>query len=145
MAHTATRRAFRAAPPRPRVSRRLAGVEVILLVEDDATLRAFVRDGLESYGYVVLPAANGAEALRYLRMLSAPPDLLLTDLLMPQLSGRELIETLEREGKLPKVLMMAGYAGGVRRRTQRAAKYPLLRKPFTHVELASKVRAVLDG
>jgi len=139
-----------AAEPKPRrplqVIRSLAGTEVILVVEDDQALRGMVRASLELYGYTVLEAANGEEALRLLALYNASPDLLLTDLVMPHVTGRELIEALSMEGRLPKVLIMSGYTDHqVLQRAGPGDSFPFLRKPFTHEELAAKLRTLFDN
>ena len=138
-----------AAEPKPQrplqVIRSLAGTEVILVVEDDPALRGMVRASLELYGYTVLEAGNGEEALKLLALYNASPDLLLTDLVMPRVTGRELIDALSMEGRLPKVLVMSGYTDHqVLQRAGPSESYPFLRKPFTHEELAAKLRTLLD-
>ena len=128
------------------VIRSLSGSEVILVVEDVEPLRKMVRASLELYGYTVLEASDGAEALRLLALYNTTPDLLLTDLVMPNMTGRELIEALKVEGKLGKVLVMSGYTDGqVLQRAGPGDSYPFLRKPFTHEELAAKLRTLLDA
>ena len=128
-----------------RVSKDVTGSEMVLVVEDDPSLRAMVRESLEFYGYTALEAADGDEALRQAALFNAMPDLLLTDLVMPNVTGRELIEALSIEGRLPKVLMMSGYTDDdVLRRASPTQSYPFIKKPFTHEELAAKVREVLD-
>jgi two-component system cell cycle sensor histidine kinase/response regulator CckA len=128
-----------------RVSKEVTGNEMVLVVEDDPNLRAMVRESLEFYGYTALEAADGDEALRQAALFNAMPDLLLTDLVMPNVTGRELIEALSIEGRLPKVLMMSGYTDDdVLRRASPTQSYPFIKKPFTHEELAAKVREVLD-
>lgn len=130
-----------------RIVRETAGNEVILVVEDDRAVRQTVREALELYGYTVYEASDGAEALHISELFSGPPDLLLTDLVMPEVSGRELIESLSNEGRLPKVLMMSGYTDDevLRRRAKPTEGYPFIKKPFTHQELARKVREALDA
>lgn len=123
-----------------------SGSEIILLVEDDAAVRSIVRTGLERYGYTVYEATNGAEALHVTQLFNALPDLLIADLVMPEVTGRELIEGLRHEGRLPRVLLMSGYTDDeVLRRAAPSDTYPFLKKPFTHKELAAKVREVLDA
>ncbi len=135
-----------AAAPRPSPVRKdVSGSEVILVVEDDKAVRSMVQEMLERYGYTALEASDGAEALRVAELYNAPPDLLLTDLVMPEVSGRELIEELRLEDKLPKVLLMSGYTDDeVLRVGNRTAEFPFIKKPFTHYELAAKVREALD-
>ena len=122
------------------------GNEVILVVDDDEPVRTAVRMALERFGYTVLEAHDGDQALRVAEMLSAPPDLLLTDLMMPNVSGRELIDMLARNGNRPKVLVMSGYAGDETTGANGVAaiRHPFIQKPFTRESLAQKVREVLD-
>lgn len=128
------------------VIRSLAGTEIVLVVEDDESLRNMVRASLELYGYTVLEAADGREALKLMALYNTVPDLLLTDLVMPNVTGRELIEALTVEGKLPKVLIMSGYTDDqVLHRAGPSESFPFLRKPFTHEELAAKLRTLLDS
>lgn len=131
---------------RARALGEITGNEVVLVVEDDQAVRQTVREALELYGYTVYEASDGAEALHISELFSGPPDLLLTDLVMPEVSGRELIEGLRNEGRLPKVLMMSGYTDDevIRRRAKPTEGYPFIKKPFTHQELARKVRQTLD-
>ena len=78
-------------------------------------------------------------------MFDDPPDLLLTDLVMPELSGRELIEILKVENRLPKVLLMSGHTDDdVLQRASPSERYAFIKKPFSHKELAARVREVLD-
>jgi two-component system cell cycle sensor histidine kinase/response regulator CckA len=122
------------------------GREVILVVEDNAAVRAAVRTSLERFGYTVLEASDGAQALRASSLQRRPTDLLLTDLMMPEVTGRALVEQLERDGRMPKVLLMSGYADDdVIRRGLKDARYPFIQKPFTREALARKVREVLDA
>jgi two-component system cell cycle sensor histidine kinase/response regulator CckA len=135
------------APAKPRVTVDLVNSgEVILLVEDDHAVRATVRAALEHYGYVVVEARDGGEAQRLMALFNVLPDLILTDLVMPNVTGRELIEGLALEGQLPKVLLMSGYTDDDLTRIGSATQtHPFIRKPFTHDELATKVREVLSS
>lgn len=132
-------------PRRVQMHKDVSGDEVILVVEDDLHVRSTVRSSLEYYGYTVVEAADGEEALRLSALFNTRPDLLLTDLVMPNVTGRELIEALAMEGRLPKVLLMSGYTDdAVLQRASPAKLYPFIKKPFTHEELAAKVRELLD-
>lgn len=124
----------------------LDGDEVILVVEDDASVRRMCRESLERHGYTVLEAENGAEALHISGLFETPPDLLLTDLVMPELTGRELIEGLKLAGRLPKTLLMSAYTDDeILKRAGPSEQYPFIKKPFSHQELAQRVREVLDA
>jgi CheY-like chemotaxis protein len=132
--------------PKITLHRDLTGDEVVLVVEDDAAVRKTVCEALERFGYTVYEARDGGEALHITSMFNASPDLVLTDLVMPEVTGRELIDGLRNEGRLPKVLMMSGYTDDeVLRRTGPSESYPFLKKPFTVQELATKVRETLDS
>ncbi|PIR50168.1 hybrid sensor histidine kinase/response regulator [Candidatus Peregrinibacteria bacterium CG10_big_fil_rev_8_21_14_0_10_54_7] len=122
------------------------GTETILLVEDDDALRSVARRMLTQRGYQVLEASSGQEALR---LASQPHDsihLLLTDLVMPQMNGRELAQTLSAMRPETKVVYMSGYAQGVTdHHGVLAPGTAFLQKPFTLESLSQKVREVLDS
>jgi len=122
------------------------GRETILLVEDEPAVRGLVHETLRLHGYTVLEARHGIEALLTSTKYVGPIHLLLTDVVMPQMSGPEIAEKLLTVRPGIKVLYMSGYPdhpvfdqGGVSRETG------FLPKPFTPPELAQKVREVLDG
>jgi PAS domain S-box-containing protein len=114
------------------------GTETILLVEDEAPVRELVRRVLESAGYVVLAAALPSEAERLLDE-TADVDLLLTDIVMPEMSGYDLAERVSARRPDVRRLFISGYAA----RAQRV-KGPLLKKPFAPEQLARAVRSALD-
>ena len=132
-------------PDRPRLLPLRRGSETILLIEDEPGVRKLARTVLQSQGYKVLEAQNGSEAL----LLGDRPDetlhMLLTDVVMPGLSGPEVAAALRRLRPGLKVLYMSGYTNdsALRDRVSQAAS-AFLPKPFTPQELLSKVRAVLD-
>jgi len=126
----------------PTVSRR----ETILLAEDDNAVRAIARETLERAGYTVLAAANGRAALALAEKHEGPIDLLLTDVIMPEMNGRELAETLAGRRDGLRVLFASGYSDDVL--LDQGALAPgvtLLDKPFTPAALAAKVAEVLGG
>ncbi len=116
----------------------------ILVVEDEAGIRALVRKILRRQGYEVLEAANGGEALALCRENGRRVDLLITDLLMPQMGGRELVERLKTQGHEMKVLYVSGYTDDA---TVHSGDLPpgtaFLQKPFTLGSLLDKVKEVL--
>ncbi len=123
-----------------------SGSETILLVEDDAGLRKLATRILEPAGYTVLGAASGKEALRLLERRGEPVDLLLSDVVMPGMSGAHLAEQLAQIRPGMKVLYMSGHASDIIVRHEVAdAKVPFLQKPFTKAVLLRKVREVLDS
>ena len=133
---------------RPRAEARLTPGrgETILLVEDAQRVRAVVREILEMSGYVVLEARHGAEALERSNRHSGVIHLLVTDVVMPQMSGRELAQRLATLRPELKVLYMSGYTDdAIVRHGVLASGIAFLSKPFTPDALALKVREVLDG
>ena len=121
------------------------GPETILLVEDEDVVRAPLRRILEGAGYKVLCASNGLEALDLAAEHLGRIDLLVTDMTMPQMGGRELVERLTSVRSDLKVLFMSGYAGDTRdEASAKLGPYSYLQKPFSSTVIRSKVREVLD-
>ncbi len=120
--------------------------EHILLVDDEPQVVTLVREMLVREGYTVSGAADGEEALQFAGNRENRIDMLLTDIVMPQLNGRELADRLKRMRPGLKVLYMSGFM------KEAILKYygisitgiPFLQKPFTRETLARKVREVLD-
>ncbi len=134
------------AEPRPveKISN-LEGSEVILLVEDNARVRDLALEVLRQRGYRVHAAADGAEALKTLEKQNCAIDLLLTDVVMPGLNGRELYEEVSRRCSGVKALYMSGYSDDViARRGVMEEGIQFLQKPFSIHTLTAKVRQVLD-
>ena len=122
------------------------GSETVLIVEDEGAVRRLTKRILDRAGYQTLTAANGAEALRICRAREQPIDLVLTDVVMPGMSGHELVDRLARSCSSVKALYMSGYAGDtVARHGVLDASAPLIRKPFDSKTLVEMVRSVLDG
>jgi PAS domain S-box-containing protein len=122
------------------------GSETVLLVEDEEVVRNLVREILEGNGYTVLEARNGAEALELGRQFTSPIHLLVTDVVMPKMSGRELAERLVTIHRETRVLYMSGYTdGAIGQHGVLDPHTELLQKPFTFEALAQKVRKVLDA
>jgi PAS domain S-box-containing protein len=121
------------------------GTETILLVEDQDAVRTFARHVLLMGGYTVLEARDGEEGLRVAQQHRGPIHLLVTDVVMPQMSGRQLAELLTRDRPELRVLFVSGYAGeAITRSAAPEAGGAFLQKPFNPVRLARKVREVLD-
>jgi CheY-like chemotaxis protein len=130
----------------PPVSPRAGGSETVLLVEDESSVRALAAEVLERHGYRVVAAENGERALELADARDGPIHLLLTDVVMPRMSGRELAEKLLVSRPDTKVLFMSGYTddaivqhGVLEEGTE------FLQKPFTRDALTVRVREVLDS
>jgi PAS domain S-box-containing protein len=134
-------------PAASKVDRRRlpGGTETLLLVEDEAAVRSSARRLLERQGYTVLEARHGADALRIVEESGRQIDLVVTDLVMPEMGGRELAERLRTHRPGLKVLFMSGYtekaiaAGGVM-----PPNTGFVEKPFTVEQLMRRLREILD-
>jgi two-component system cell cycle sensor histidine kinase/response regulator CckA len=130
----------------PLLPRPSPGTETVLLAEDEEVVRGLAREILVGNGYKVLEAGNGREALLLSEAHRGGIDLLLTDVQMPKMSGRELGEQIRVLRPGLKVLYMSGYTDDpILRIGIMEAGIPFLQKPFTADELARKVREVLDS
>ena len=122
------------------------GDETVLLVDDEPLVRDLGTEILESYGYHVVQACDGLEALEIYRSKGAYIDLVVLDLLMPKLSGKETLSRLKKVAPTVKVLICSGYGSALDAPDRIGeADTPLVRKPFRPEELAAAVRRVLDG
>jgi PAS domain S-box-containing protein len=122
------------------------GSETVMIVEDDQIVRGVARAALERLGYRVLQASNGAEALRLADQTPGRIDLLMTDVVMPGMNGRELAERLQTLRPDLKVLFASGYTENVVvHHGVVEAGVHFLAKPYVPSGLARKVRQVLDG
>lgn len=120
------------------------GTETVLLVEDDAGVRRVATEALKRLGYRVLPGATATEAISLAESFDGPIDLVLTDVVMPDLNGRVLGERIQRLRPQVKVLYMSGYAPEtIERHGLLGPGFIFIEKPFTLEELARKVRRVL--
>jgi PAS domain S-box-containing protein len=133
--------AARPTPPAPPP----APAATLLVVEDDAMVRSLTRLALEQRGYRVLVAAGGPDALRLAGAHEGPIDLLVTDVVMPGMGGREVAERLAAARPGLRVLFLSGYIDDAALRQQVAgAEVGFLQKPFTPTALAREVRQALD-
>lgn len=124
----------------------LGGTETVLVVEDDPGVRGFVCETLKIGGYQVMEAKHGVEGLMTACQKNGAIDLVLTDVVMPQMNGRELVEQLRSRWPGLKAIFMSGYTDdAVLRHGVSGASFEFLQKPFLPAALARKVRKVLDA
>jgi PAS domain S-box-containing protein len=122
------------------------GGETVLIVEDDDALRIVARRALEQCGYTVLEAPDGRAAMRMCAQHEGTLNLVVTDMVMPLMSGAELAERIAMSFPDVKVLLMSGYTRDeAARRGIASERYSFLEKPFTPTKLASRVRELLDA
>jgi two-component system, cell cycle sensor histidine kinase and response regulator CckA len=122
------------------------GKETILIAEDEPDLRELTRIFLEAYGYRVLEACSAEQAIQTAEAFAERIDLLLTDVIMPGMSGRQLAEKILSKRPQTRIVYMTGYTDDMI--VQHRVLEPgvnLLQKPFSKVDLAQKVRSTLDG
>jgi two-component system, cell cycle sensor histidine kinase and response regulator CckA len=123
----------------------LDGSETILLVEDDDDVRAFVKDVLEQHGYRVLVAALPSEAIATAARYTGEIEVLLTDVVMPGMSGRELCEALAASRPTMRTLYMSGYSDeALGHHGVVGERFTLIDKPFTATALARTLREVIE-
>src|SRR5215203_4734801 len=127
------------APAEPRTGR-----ITILILDDEDSVRRLVTAVLESAGYVALPAAEGAEALNIARTHPDPIDMLITDMTMPEMDGREAAAAVRALRPQCRVLFMSGYPLQVALPDGMQATDGFIQKPFVPRMLVQRVREVLD-
>jgi CheY-like chemotaxis protein len=124
-------------PPDPSVH--APSPDLVLVVEDEASVRSFCCTVLRRFGYRVLEAAGPIEALNTLHQAPEPVQLVLTDVTMPGMNGKEMVKRIDRDTQPDvKVLYMSGYI------ENQEPGLDLLEKPFTSADLLKRVRAALD-
>jgi CheY-like chemotaxis protein len=124
---------------------KLDGSETVLIVEDDDSLRKLAQKFLQSYGYRVLAAENGEDALRISKEHEGPIDLLITDVVMPKMNGKETAERLQPLYPRMKIIYMSGYTDdSIVHHGVLAPGLNFIEKPFSPKGLACKMREVLD-
>jgi two-component system sensor histidine kinase EvgS len=119
---------------------------LVLVVEDEPAIRGLVRRTLEGAGLIVVEAENGRQALDIFALGGEPPRLVLTDVIMPEVNGRQLCDALtDLHPNLP-ILFMSGYTGeDVLARSLLPTTAPFIQKPFAPEELLARVRGMLAG
>lgn len=132
--------------PRLHATRSVQGVETILLVEDDPAVRDLARRVLKTCGYTVMAARDGSHALAAEAGSAGKIHLLLTDVMMPELSGPDLAQRLVRRRPTMKVMYMSGFGHQIAVTSRLVGRQTaFLQKPFTPEVLALRVRELLDG
>jgi CheY-like chemotaxis protein len=120
--------------------------ETILVVEDDRAVRTLVCGALTAAGYNIMEAGNGEEALAMCESRSGPLDLVLSDMVMPKMSGRELARRIAEKRPELRFLFMSGYTHDILSTEERSRpEMVILEKPFSRGDLARAVRTALDG
>jgi PAS domain S-box-containing protein len=128
----------------PATAETTKGTETILLVEDEDMVRSLLKSVLEADGYTVLDASNGADAVRLFRQYAAPIHLLVTDVVMPGMTGKEVATSLRAQCPSLKVLYMSGYTdNAIVHHGVLEPGIEFLHKPFGPTTLSQKVRAVI--
>ena len=140
--------AISALPARPPISHAAPlpkGNETLLIVEDEPAVRQFLRAALGRYGYKVLESIDGADAIHVAASYSGPIHLLITDVVMPGMGGREVAQQVMLYHGETRVLYVSGYTDdAVVRHGVIDAVDSFLQKPFSPLALARKVRTILD-
>ncbi len=123
----------------------LTGNETILMAEDDEMLREMAKKMLEKAGYRIITAVSGEDAMDFVKDFNDPIDLLITDIVMPGMNGRDLAGQMQEKIPGLKVLYMSGYTANVIAHHGILDKdLNFIQKPFSHDEIASKIREILD-
>lgn len=124
----------------------MAATETLLVVENEAAIKTLVQMALERHGYVVLTAESGSEALRLAAAHQGPIDLLITDVVMPDLRGPELARRLVEQRPGLVTLFMSGYMDDALGDDPTMVRVPVdfIQKPFSPSALAARVREMLD-
>src|SRR5437762_2126132 len=143
--HAEQRTAMQVEHPGRRQTDAAHGWETVLLVEDEDAVRALAREVLRRHGYVVLEARHGVDALRLAERHTDDIHLMVTDVVMPHMSGRDLAERLSAVRPKMKVLFMSGYTDHAVMHRDLTPGSAFLQKPFTPEVFARKVRTVLDA
>jgi len=118
----------------------------LLLVDDEALVRSLGQAILQKFGYTVLAATNGEEGLELYRREHGRIDLVILDLIMPEMSGKELLAEILKMNRSAKVVVATGYtADGSIEEIQELGARVVIRKPFRAQELLEAVRGSLDG
>ena len=131
---------------KPEIKADLTGEGTILLVEDEDAVRAFASRALQSRGYTVLEAANGKAALEVVDSHDGQIDLVISDVVMPEMDGPTLLKELRKRRKGIEIIFISGYAqDAFRENLEEDEKLAFLPKPFSLKQLAAAVKDALPG
>ena len=119
------------------------GSETVLVVEDESAFRDLLREGLQARGYKVLEAVNGIDALRVAEQFRGEIRMLVTDIIMPHMSGPELVSALRKLRPYTKVLYMSGYSSDDVNEESSSNELTLMQKPFQIDQLAGRIGEIL--
>jgi len=123
---------------------RVEGTETLMVVEDQDSVREFITHTLRRYGYRVIESINGEDALRMAATLTEPIDMLVTDVVMPQMSGIVVAERMRLVWPSLRVLFVSGYSDLITPALMKEPGTAFLDKPFLPEDLAGQVRELLD-
>ena len=133
-------------PESQEISSQTIGTETILVVEDELSVRNLVKKVLTNAGYTVLTASSGSEALQIVNKVKRQIHLILTDIIMPEMSGKTFVENLMKLYPGMKILFMSGYTNNnMNHQGIFSEMNPIIGKPFNADKLTRKIREVLDG
>ena len=135
-----------AVPPQPDAGEIRGGTELVLLVEDDPSVKRATTRVLETFGYAVVGATDGREALEYLSSGQPAPALVISDVVMPGIGGPELLRRMREAGSRVRILFTSGYTErDMNERERLDPRIPFLSKPWTVTDLLHRIRDVLDA
>jgi len=121
-------------------------VGVVFFVEDNEAVRAFTVSALKTIGYTVLAAANGKAALNLIKQNKVAIDLIITDVIMPEMGGKELADSIIARNQKAKILFTSGYTDNhILNSSTLNEGINFIHKPFSIESMATKIRQVLDN
>ena len=124
----------------------MRGKETIFLVEDDPSVRELTLRSLNYFGYRVIVSANGEEALKKFKQNNIHVDLLITDVIMPGMSGKKLVDLIRKKKPGLKVLFMSGYSEDqISKQGVLDKEINFIQKPFAPMDLVKRLREILDN
>lgn len=122
------------------------GKETLLIVEDDDSVREFTVRMLKTIGYNVLSATDGQKGLDLFKSQAAQINMIITDMLMPNMTGRQFVEAVRQIDKDMKIMFVSGYSpDDTEDGTALGQSVAFFQKPYTRDQLSKKIRDVLDG